>query len=64
MGDVNLALQAKLGSILIHVEEGLSATGSHFDWSTIEAMMNDTQVQTWLEDLRKLALLPVRRHDR
>jgi len=55
------ALLAKLGSILIHAEEMLSAKGHHFDAATLFGLLNDSDVQEWLSKMDKLALLPKKR---
>ena len=59
--EISLALQAKVGSILVHVEEGLGAKGHTFDWHAIDALMGDPEVTDWLKGLRKMALLPEKR---
>lgn len=59
--DLDLGLQAKIGSIIVHVEEGLSNQGHEFDWSAVEGLLAQSDVQEWLEALRSLALLPVKR---
>lgn len=56
-----LSTMAKVGSILIHVEEGRSRDGSPFDWSTVDSLMQDSEVQQFLTDLRALALIPRKR---
>lgn len=58
---MELALQAKVGSILAHVEEGLSAKGHPFDWTAVESLMGDPGVVAWLEGLRDMSLLPEKR---
>lgn len=58
---VPIATQAKVGSILVHVEEGLSAKGHHFDWNAVESLMQDPDVVVWLDELRGLALIPEKR---
>lgn len=55
------ALLSKVGSILVHVEEATSAKGHAFDWHVVEALLTDPEVRAWLEGMRKLALLPVKR---
>lgn len=59
--EVDMGLQAKLGSIVVHVEEGLSASGHAFDWTAIQSLVDDPDVQGWLGQLRRLALLPEKR---
>ncbi len=55
------SLLAKVGSILAHVDEGLSDDGHHFDWAAARALMQNEEVQDWMSGMRKAALLPVRR---
>lgn len=59
--EMALDLQAKVGSIIVHVDEGLSAGGSHFDLAVVQTMIADPDVQAWLDQLRGMALLPVKR---
>lgn len=55
-------LAAKLGSILVHVEEGASMNGHAFDWIATKPLLADPEVVAWLGELRKLALVPVKRN--
>lgn len=52
---------AKIGSILIHVEEFLGSGSHHFDKAAIDSLMADPDVIGWIEGMRKLALLPLSR---
>ncbi len=54
-------LLCKLGSIVVHVDEGLSDKGHTFDWMALRALLADDEVQLWLREMDKLALLPKRR---
>lgn len=58
---IAVSLAAKLGSVLVHVEEGLSAKGHVFDWHAIDGLMSDPEVTGWLEHLRGMALVPEKR---
>lgn len=51
----------KLGSIVRHVEEALSPSGHSFDWTTVEGLLEDPDVQEWMAAADALALLPVKR---
>lgn len=53
-------LLCKLGSVLVHAEELTSPAGHIFDR---EAFLTawDSEVQAWMEEMRKLAFLPVKR---
>lgn len=55
------ALAAKLGSIVVHMEELSSADGHSFDKIAIEALVADSDVQAWISQLRGMALVPVKR---
>lgn len=57
----DLALLVKLGSILVHVDEGLSAKGHPFDLEAIKSLMDDPDVRRWLAVMDKAAFLPIRR---
>lgn len=57
-----VALLAKIGSIVGHVEEGLSDTGHAFDWSAVHDLLNDKEVQDWMVAMRKVALVTMPRH--
>jgi len=54
-------LLCKLGSIAVHVEEGLSAQGHHFDWAVVKALLDDEQVKHWIKQMDELALVPRKR---
>lgn len=53
-----LALLAKLGSLVAHVEEGAGPWGHRFDWVAIDGLLNDPDVQVWIAEMRKAALIP------
>lgn len=54
-------LLSKLGSLVVHCEEAASAKGHAFDKMAIDSIVNDREVQDWLDGMRKMALLPVKR---
>ena len=56
-----LAILVKLGSIAVHVEELLSPQGHEFDKTALEQLLNDPEVQEWIEQMTSMALLPVKR---
>lgn len=51
------SLIAKVGSILVHVEEGAGADGHHYDWIAVRSLLADREVQDWLDGLRRHAML-------
>ena len=59
--EIPLSLQAKIGSVLIHFEEASSRAGRLIDEETIRVLMQDAEVRRWMDGLRELALLPVKR---
>lgn len=54
----------KLGSIVVHVEEGLSAEGHPFDMVALQGLMADPEVTLWLTAMGKMAMIPVKRNAR
>jgi hypothetical protein len=56
------ALLAKIGSILVHVEEAKSMHGHIFDVVTIDSLMADPEVTDWLQHMRLIGMLPVKRN--
>lgn len=54
-------LIAKVGSILVHVEEGSEEGGHHYDWVAVRSLLADRDVQEWLDGLRRHAMVPVKR---
>jgi hypothetical protein len=57
----NAALLAKLGSAIVHAEEMLEPLGHGFDKIALQSVIADPEVQEWLDAMRALALLPVKR---
>lgn len=55
------ALAAKIGSVLVHVDEAISADGHLFDWEATRALLGDAAVLEWLRALQKMALVPMKR---
>ena len=56
-----LSLLCKIGSIVVHVEEGAGEDGHAYDWAAIRSLLADREVQGWIEGMRKGALVPVKR---
>lgn len=54
-------LQAKLGSLLVHVDEYLSPGGHQVDREAICDLIRSDEVAAWLEDLETLGVLPQKR---
>jgi hypothetical protein len=55
------ALLAKLGSIVVHVDEGFSTKGHAFDIAAMQALIDDDEVQHWLGQMSDFALVPLKR---
>ena len=56
-----IRLLAKLGSIVVHVDEGCGEGGHQFDWSAVGSLIADREVQDWLTAMDSKGLLPKRR---
>lgn len=56
-----LDVLVKLGSIAVHAEELLSPTGTVADRFALSGVVSDPEVREWLEEMSKMALLPVKR---
>ena len=56
-----IGLLCKLGSIVVHVDEGSGTGGHHFDWQAVRSLIADREVQEWLAGMDAKALLPKRR---
>ena len=64
MSDVlkpDMALLCKLGSIAVHIDEALGATGHPLDIEALKALLVDHDVREWMDGMDRLALLPKRR---
>ena len=55
----DLSTLCKLGSIVVHVEEMLSSKGHAFDQIALQAILDDSDVQTWIKAMG--VYLPVKR---
>ena len=54
-------LAAKLGSLAVHVEEAIGFKGHPFDVEACRGLLLDPEVVNFLEMLRLMVLLPVKR---
>ena len=57
----DVKLLSKLGSMVIHIEEAISAKGHPFDMVALKAIIESSEVKQWLQEMDKLALIPVKR---
>lgn len=60
------SLLAKLGSIVVHVEEAADCDASPvhghlLDQVALGTLLDDPEVVEWIKHMRKLALIPVKR---
>lgn len=55
------SLLSKLGSIVVHAEEALSADGHPFDKAAIETLLADPEFIEWRRQMDAMALLPKKR---
>lgn len=55
-------LLCKLGSIVVHADELLSPFGHAVDREALSALMADPDVQAWIDDMGRMALVPVKRN--
>jgi hypothetical protein len=56
-----VALLAKIGSILVHIEEASGEGGHEFDWIAIRSLLADREVQEWLDGMGLAGLVPRKR---
>lgn len=56
------SLMCKLGSIVVHVDEGTSSDGHHFDMIALKGLIADPEVIAWIKAMQALALVPVKRN--
>lgn len=57
----DIKLLIKLGSIITHYEEWTSKSGHELDKTTIDSLMQEPDIKQWFEEMRKMALLPLKR---
>lgn len=58
---MDMPTMAKVGSIIVHLEEARGAGGHPFDWTAADQLLADPEVQKWLGAMRKASLLPAKR---
>lgn len=51
----------KLGNIVIHTQEMLSSKGHQYDLVVLKQLIEDKEVNEWLNKMDKFALLPKKR---
>jgi hypothetical protein len=55
------ALLAKVGAIVVHADELLSPGGHAFDRAALRSLLDDPDVGQWLQEMRRMALVPRKR---
>lgn len=56
-----VSLLAKIGSIVVHIDEAAGDGGHHFDWIAIRSLLADQEVQFWIAAMGKRGFVPVKR---
>lgn len=59
--EMPIALRLKLGSIIVHIEEALSANAHGFDLHAIAGLIQDQEIRRFMEETAKMGILPVKR---
>lgn len=57
-----VSLLCKLGSIAVHAAEYIGPHGHEFDRNALESALNDPEVKAWLDEMGKVALIPLMRN--
>lgn len=55
------SLLCKLGSIVVHADEGLSPLGHGFDMIALKQLLNDSEVRDWITQMDSMAMIPKKR---
>lgn len=61
LDNLNISFLVKLGSIARHVEEYISSGGHQLDIIACDSLLKDPEIHQWMQDMDKLALLPLKR---
>ena len=54
-------LLVKLGSIAVHAQEAAGPLGHPLDLEAMKPLLADPEVAAWLDEMGRLALIPLRR---
>ena len=63
MNQLTSSLICKLGSIVVHAQEFFSADGHQFDKEALLSLLSDHEVEAWIKELEKLAMVPKKRKE-
>jgi len=55
------SLLVKIGSIAVHAQELFGPLGHHFDRIAMKSLLNDPEVNAWIESMTEMAMLPKKR---
>lgn len=55
-------LLAKLGSIIVHADEGIGPHGHEFDMQAMRSGLSDPDVKDWLHAMELMAMVPKQRN--
>ena len=58
------ALLAKIGSLIVHIDEYLSPDVHEYDLVTLKSLLSDPEIVEWLDEMGKAQLIPVKRNRR
>lgn len=56
-----MSILIKLGSVFVHVEEAMSNKGHNFDVLALKQLLSDPELNEWIKEMDKLALIPKKR---
>lgn len=57
----DLTTLVKLGSIVVHADEATGPNGHPYDVVALRDLLNDPEVMDWIQDMRRLGFMPVKR---
>lgn len=57
----NAGLLCKLGSIVVHADELMSADGHEFDRIALGMLLTASEVKAWLAEMDKMGMVPKKR---
>ncbi len=57
----SVSLLCKLGSLIVHADEGFSDIGHHFDEIAFAEGLRDPEVLEWISQMSAMSMLPVKR---
>ena len=58
----SVGVLVKLGSLAVHIDEYLSENGHPYDKEAINTLLSDTELEEWIAEMSKMAMLPEKRN--